>query len=177
MRAVIDFETANLHQRHPIQVGVVIATNDLKIEHEFETLIAPLKNTEWCEKAQTVHGINKARLKNAPTVEHVGLMIAGLFKTFESSVHENELIYHAQGSFDIQILNDLMVRAGLFGRGMPLKWKTYNTLKEAKKHNLFDSYALTKIAKVLGYEYKAHDALSDCRATLELMKEIRKYES
>jgi DNA polymerase III epsilon subunit-like protein len=103
-------------------------------------------------------------------------MIAGIFKVFESNVHPNEIIFHAQGNFDIQILNDLMVRAGLFGRGMPLNWTTYNTLKEAKKHKLFDSYALTNIAKVLGYEYKAHDALSDCRATLELMKEISKYE-
>lgn len=155
---------------------MIITTNELKIEHEFESLIALNGNSDWCNNAYAVHKITKSQLKSAPSSEEVALMLAGLFKVYETTVGKNELVYHANGEFDIKILNDLMIRGGLMGRGMPINWCTYNTLKEARKHKLFNSYKLTEISKTLGFKYQAHDALSDCRATLNLMRELKKYE-
>jgi len=176
MRCIIDFETSSLKCRSPIQVGLIVINDKLEVVREFESLIKLEGYSTWDENAYAVHGIDRERLKDAPTTEQVALMLAGIFKVHESWVHSNEIIYHAQGNFDIQILNDLMIRGGLMGSGMPIKWSTYNTLKEARKHKLFDKYALSYIAAKLDYEYKAHDALSDCKATLKLIEEIRKYE-
>lgn len=176
MKIIIDFETCNLSQRHPIQIGLLVVNDDLKEVFAFESLIKLLKNSQWDEKAEAVHGISKSKLKHAPDTELVGLAIAGIFKMYESPVHNVQLCWHAQSDFDLKILNELMMRAGTIGRGMPIKYEPYNTMKQARKHNLYDSYSLPNIMKVLEYEYDAHDALSDCRATLRLMQELRKYD-
>lgn len=177
-KIVIDFEVTSLKCRCPIQIGLLVVNEKLEIQREFESLIKPFDAHIWDDKAQAVHGINKSQLKNAPSIENVALIIAGIFRCHESMIHKNEIIYHASGDFDLKILSDLSVRGGTFGAGMPYNWCTYNTLKESRRHNLFSSYKLTDIAKVLGvdYELKAHDALSDAKVTLELMREIRKYE-
>lgn len=176
MKFLIDFETTDLKTRCPIQVGLIVLNNKLDSIFEFESLIKPYPSAVWDEGAERVHGIKQTDLEYAPSIEQAGLMLAGVFKCHESWVHPNEIVFHARGNFDIEILNNLMVMAGLFGQGMPLKWCTYNTLKEARKHNLFDKYALSYIAAKLDFKYKAHDALSDCRAMLRLLREIKKYE-
>jgi DNA polymerase III epsilon subunit-like protein len=176
VKFLIDFETANLKDRCPIQVGLIVVNNKLETSYEFESLIKPYPAAVWDEGAERVHGIKQSELEDAPSIEQVGLMLAGVFKCYESWVHPNEIVFHAQGNFDIEILNNLMMMAGLFGQGMPLKWCTYNTLKEARKHKLFDKYSLSYIMAKLEFEYQAHDALSDCKAMLRLMKEINKYE-
>lgn len=176
MKFLIDFETANLKDRCPIQIGLIVTDNNLNVERKFESLIEPYPYAVWDENAERVHGISREQLKGAPTITDVALMVAGIFKVHESLVHPNQIIFHAQGNFDAEILNNLMMMAGLFGQGMPRNWTAYNTLKEARKHNLFDKYALTYIAAKLEFEYKAHDALSDCEAMLRLLKEIKRYE-
>ena len=172
---MIDFETANLSQRHPIEVGLIVCDDELNILREYESKIQTIKSTKWDFKSESFHKISQGDLENAPTIFDVGLQLAGLFKMYESKVGVNHIVFHANGDFDFQIMNDLMIRSDCT-QGLPLKMQKFSSLKRAKELNLFESYKLTEIAKVLEYEYSAHRALSDCYAMLELLKYMRKYE-
>ena len=175
MNYIVDFETSDLKTRCPIQVGIIVTDDKLNVLREFESLLRLTPKAEWSEHAEAVHGIPKSRLKNAPKPEDVSLAICGLFSLYASTIHTNNIVYHTSGDFDFKILMDLLMSNDCM-RGLPNKIQPYNTLKEARKLKLFESYSLPKIMKSLNYTYKEHDALSDCRATLRLMQEIRSYE-
>ena len=67
--------------------------------------IKPYKNAEWSEDEEKVHGISRDELVDAPSIENVALMVAGIFKVHESLVHKNVITWHASGSFDLEILS------------------------------------------------------------------------
>lgn len=172
---IIDYEFDSFKTKCPIQVGILVCDDKLNVMREFESLIKLPKKSQWDEKAEAVHGIPKSKLKDAPTQEEVGLMITGLFKLYASEIHHNQICWHAQSKLDWEILMDLLMGADCIS-GLPSKIVPYNTLKEARKLKLFESYALTSIMEKLDYTYDAHRAIADCYATRRLMQEIQSYE-
>lgn len=64
--AVIDFETTGLFPSgndRAVEVGVLLLNADLEVEHEFETLINPMRDLG----ASRIHKIEAKWLVDAPT--------------------------------------------------------------------------------------------------------------
>ena len=102
--AVIDFETTGLFPSgndRAVEVGVLLLNADLEVEHEFETLINPMRDLG----ASRIHKIEAKWLVDAPTfsevLPHLSLILAG-----------RVLVAH-NARFDIDFLIHEFRRAGI----------------------------------------------------------------
>lgn len=152
---VLDFETTGLSHEEPevLQVSVI---ND-----KGETLISgycrPERATSW-EPAQTVHGISPEMVKDCPTfregylpkllelIENVAAVVA------YNAAFEREVLRYYGVEPVTAFIDPMLMFAEVYG-----DWNDY-----------FQDYRWQKLstaASYYGYEFEAHDALEDVKAT------------
>lgn len=117
-----------------------------------DTLIQPTRRKRW-PNAQRIHGITPEDVKDSPLIEDVAPSIAQAVKG------KRVVIYNA--SFDIGFLPFVEDYAKRVDCAMN-KWTGYAGKKQK----------LTTAAKSIGYSFKAHRAIDDCRATRAIWRHL-----
>ena len=174
---VFDLETTGLDKSKDSIIqfaGLKIDTNTYKIIEEFSQLIRPCGDYFISLGAQLKHGITKEMLADKPTMVEVGPQIVKFFEGVE-----NILTYNGC-SFDIPFLKYELNR---FGYDIDFSSKNcYDSFLEEKRRNgntLEATYQRYKGKSMEEAGLKAHDALSDVKATFSVFvaqQKNKKYE-
>lgn len=161
---VLDFETTGFPESggEVLQVAVI---ND-KGETLISELCRPENVTEWKE-AQAIHGITPEMVKDKPTFKELLPKLKEIIDSTAAVVIYNvgfergilRLTYGVE--LEVPLIDAMEMFAEVYGDWSEY-WQTYRFQK------------LETAARYYGYEYTAHDALEDVRATrfvYEKMKE------
>lgn len=159
---VFDVETTGLNpeQDEVLQLSIIDGDGNVL----FNSYIKPYFHKKW-DDAQQIHGISPEDVKNAPYPHEVVNEVEKIFAL--ANIH---IAYN--GVFDMRFLRRWMIRfspkeyhdvmrefAPIFG-----EWN--------EEINDYKWQKLTKCAEYFGYEYMAHDALEDVKATLFCWKKM-----
>lgn len=154
--AVIDFETTGLvPEKHDrvVEVAVVLLDEDGQVEWEWTSLINPKRDIG----ATRIHGIHAADVLDAP---EFGDIADSLLDTLRGRT----VVAH-NASFDMRFLHCELQRSGY---GLPRRPDALCSMKWAGR--LIGPAKLSHCCEALGIEHpNAHSALSDARATSELV--------
>lgn len=157
--AVIDFETTGLmpeRSDRAIEVGVVLTDDHGQIEHEWSTLINPLRDVG----ASHIHGLRASDLLDAPQFPDISEHLLEL-------VRGRALVAH-NASFDMRFLHREFVLAGYPVADRPpalcsMKWAG-RLVGPAKLQHCCEALGINLV--------DAHSALADARATSELLQHL-----
>lgn len=161
---VLDFETTGFPESggEVLQIAVI---ND-KDETLMSELCRPENVTEWKE-AQAIHGITPEMVKDKPTFKELLPKLKEIIDSVAAVViynvgFERGILRFTYGvELEVPLIDAMEMFAEVYGDWSEY-WQTYRFQK------------LETAARYYGYEYKAHDALEDVRATrfvYEKMKE------
>ena len=160
---VLDTETTGLTPGKDEVLSIAIV--DIDGNKLFYSLIRPLNRKRW-PNATEIHGITWSDVKDKPTIYDVGNEVA--------EVLENaSLIVGYNVDFDIEMLEK---------NGLPsVRTETYDLMEEyAKAYGRWsdrkDGYLWCKLeqcARRYGYQFEAHDALEDAKATAHCFNKFR----
>lgn len=147
----IDIETANANMRSICQIG--IATFDgADIIHEWKSYVDPKEHFDFINVG--IHGIDQSAVKGAPTLKEL--------YPFISKLLSNQIVVHHM-PFDRAALRqatDYHKKAPLACRWLDSAKVARRTWSEISK----SGYNLKNVCKMIGYEFKHHDALEDAKA-------------
>ena len=153
--AVIDFETTGFSAATDeiLQVAIIDETGAV-LMNEF---CAPQRCTTWPD-AQKVHGIAPQDVHGKPFFAHFAPAVAEILQNAEQVVAYND-------AFEKEFLtaNGINARALRWGADPMLRFASFFGNVRRK---------LTTVAEFFGYDYQAHDALGDTRATLHAFLEM-----
>lgn len=132
---------------------------------------------KWSDEAERIHKISK---KEASTYKKFSEVYRDLITWIELSgatefwCHSNVKMYGKIVPYDYAILRMNMFNMGDNPYWVMNKLKPYSTHSLAKVQNrfTFESYSLDNICKQLGIRLTHHDAESDCRATVQIIKQL-----
>lgn len=155
-KVVFDTETTGLSEDYDeiLQISIIDGEGNELIN----SYVKPYWNDSW-EEAQAIHGITKEMVKNAPYIHELIPRLKGIFDSAE-------LIIAYNNSFDIGFIKRT---------GIDLSEKhQYDVMKEfapyfgewSYERSAFKWQKLINAARYFDYEFKAHNALEDVRATL-----------
>lgn len=161
--AVIDFETTGFSPQRGdrvIEVGVVLVDRDGGVEHEWSTLVNPLRDVG----ASHVHGIRASDVVDAPTfgdiAEHLVSLLGG-----------RTVVAHNQ-AFDVRFL-----RAELAAHKHELDAAYAALCTMLWSRRSFGAAKLADVCAVLGITHSgAHAALEDARATARVLHHLMRTE-
>lgn len=162
---VFDTETTGLSAVTDEILQLSIIDGDGKVL--FSSLVKPYFHDSW-EQAQSIHGISPEDVENAPYAHEI---VKGVKKIFDSA---DELITY-NGMFDMRMLErwsiDIDLEKKIHHDVMKYFAKIYGERNE--QYGNYKWQKLEKCAQYYGYEYKAHDALEDVKATLYCWNKIK----
>ena len=151
---VIDFETANKSPDSVCQIGMVTVENGRIIKEKNFLIRPPYRNFIFSH----IHGITYDDVKESPTFGELWTEIKGEIEG--STIAAYNLI------FDWRCLTSTLNYYGI-PRPSCEAFDVMANVKNIAEMN-FENYKLVTIAKELGFEHNAHDALSDARVTAEI---------
>lgn len=167
---VIDFETTGIknpidYDRHDEIVSVSIIDQDGNVL--LNSLCKPQYRKTWA-KAQEIHGISPAMVKNQPTFEE-------LFPTIKSILYKAKMVIAYNIDFEMNFLWGFDLEFGnpggthlmqnvVWGPDPMLMYCSYRGIERWQK--------LTTVARHFKYSFAAHDSLEDVRATLHCYKSL-----
>ena len=161
---VFDTETTGLNPYGGDEI-VSMALCDIEGNDLFSRLIRPRAKRTWKE-AQAIHGISPDDVKNSPTLEDVADEI-------RSHICGDVLVVGYNVGFDISFL----MAAGII-ESSPKSFDVmmeYAKVRGSKERRNGDGYLWSKLAvcaKCYGYEFNAHDASEDAKATAHCYKAL-----
>lgn len=157
--AVVDFETTGLvpeRSDRVVEVGVVLADDRGRVEHEWTTLVNPRRDIG----ASHVHGIRAADVLDAPDFAEVSHHLLELTAGRAVVAHN--------ATFDMRFLQAELQRAGYVISTRPV---AVCSMKWAGR--LIGPAKLEHCCEALGIQlHEAHSALADARATAELVSHL-----
>lgn len=174
MKAFIDIETGgfSITKNGVCEIAMIITDNRLNILEEFQTLIKPYhrENGEpvtYKAEAMQINGISLNDLhEKGADVKAAAAKVISLIESFQVKT----LIGHNSAAFDIPRLDYLIAR---FHCKTIKKMFQIDTLQVAKDRYKLESYTLENLCTQFNItNSKAHSALSDAKATLELYKKL-----
>ena len=145
----IDFETASPDKDSACSVGLVKMDEDGGVEDRFYTLIRPLvpKFDPFCFQ---IHHLDPLEILKAPSM-------ADVWDEMKAFIGPLPLVAH-NAQFDISVLKGTLASWGI----EPIHNEYYCTLSLSRRlWKGRPSYKLTSLASSFGWEYDAHNALSD----------------
>lgn len=160
---VFDVETTGLD--HNVDEVLQLSMIDGDGEVLFSSYIKPLKHTSW-DDAMKVHGITPGMVADAPTPDEVVKIVKPLFE-------DADLLIAYNGVFDIGFLSKWGIDFSdhYFGKNgksycdvMRKFAVVYGDWNENRQSFVWQR--LSVCAAHYGYEFFAHDALEDVKATL-----------
>lgn len=156
---VLDFETANNYRTSICQIGMVKVIDNVVVD-TVDQFIFPYP-TNFSSMNIQVHGIHFNDVKFAPKFND-------FYPEFKAFVGELPIICH-NASFDMSCLNKTLTHYKIDHH-----FEFMCTLVLCRRLLSFESNKLSHLAtNVLNFKYQAHDALSDCLATEELIKYLK----
>lgn len=175
MKAFFDLETGgfSITKNGVCEIAMIITDNQLNPLNEFHTLIKPYRREDSTElvsykpEAMAVNGISVNDLRNK------GREVSLVTKEIKELIHNWQvvtLIGHNSIAFDVPRLEYLLNR---FQNRTIKKMFHIDTLSLAKNRYKLDSYSLENLCNLFGIvNEKAHSALGDVKATIELYKKL-----
>jgi DNA polymerase-3 subunit epsilon len=166
--AFIDIETTGLNvlEHEIIQIGIILTTPRLKIIEEFEIKIKPEKIEKADPIALKINHYSEEKWENALNQKEA-------IKLFSEKV-KNCIMVGQNVSFDSNFLEYTLAQNNLINTMHYHKLDTISIswAKLHRKKSLIH-FSLREMCKKFGIKNeKAHDALSDARATYELYKKL-----
>lgn len=161
MIAVIDFETTGLEagKDEVLQVAII----DENCNTLLNTYCRPLNIDTW-EDAQRVNGITPLMVMNELPFERYTDRVKEILGEADKVIAYNAPFESGfLKAYGIEIpgekwIDPMIIFADIY--------------KEPGRHGGYKWQSLTKCAKYYGYEFKAHDALEDIKATLYCYKKM-----
>jgi DNA polymerase-3 subunit epsilon len=156
--AVVDVETTGFYRTDRIvEVGIVLLDGQLRVEHEWGTLINPHRDLSATE----VHGISASDVAEAPDFDTVAAHLAALLDC-------RVVVAHNAG-FDLRMLAGAFAPTDALG---PDRLVVVDTLRMARDA-LGGPASLAVIADYLSIDQPAaHEALADARVTAEVLSRL-----
>lgn len=154
--AIIDVETTGLSPKKDEILQIAIcdgAGNPI-----LNTYVCPERRRRW-PNAQKVNGISWQMVKDAPAISEIAGEIMDVLKT-------RPLVIGYNLRFDFKMLDACGIDTETYG----WSWDIMNDCSVlmgsfSEAHGTYTFVRLTTAAKHYGYEYHAHDALEDAKAT------------
>lgn len=162
----LDTETTGLHNDDEILQISMIDENGIVL---LNSLVKPHNKTSWPD-AEKVHGIKPSDVENA-------LFIEDLIPTIERIIHDAEIIIGYNIGFDLNMLSHVLPNYGVLMMNKNVEdvmfqfAEIYGEWSEFR--GAYKWQKLTTAAKYYRYEFTAHDALEDVKATLFVWNEIK----
>lgn len=161
---VLDFETTGINMYYDEVVQVAIINQDEEVL--INELCKPKKHFSW-PSAQKVHGISPSDVKDKLSFENYIEVIKGIFDKYEFIVCYNT-------AFEQGILKKYGVDIGKYKFRDPMK-EFAPIYGETGSHGRYKWKSLTTCANYYGYQFTAHDALEDVKATRFCFEQIEAY--
>lgn len=173
-----DTETTGLNswKNDIIQFACMVEING-EIVEEWETKVMPLDFTSIEPKALEVNGLTMAMLKTYPHPREIHQQMCKLFGKYISKFDKVDKFapigYNVK--FDVDFLQNFFKKCDDKYYGSWFSWRLVDpiyTLYEMDymREIALPDYKLSTVCAHFGIPLKAHDALSDIRATRELLK-------
>jgi DNA polymerase III epsilon subunit-like protein len=143
-----------------------------------DTLLVQCQPYKWSEDAAKIHGISKRTASAWPYFNMVYRDIIDLIsrhKVTEFWCHSNSVMYGKIAPYDYAVLRLQMLNMGDVPYWAITGLKPYSTHTLAKVLQgrfTFEGFSLDNVCRTLGIKLKHHNAESDCRATVEIIKRL-----
>ncbi len=145
----IDFETASSSPDSACAIGMVKMDEEGLPLDRYYSLIQP-KSPEFDPRCFAVHHLDPVSILASPTM-------ADIYPEVKAFIGELPLVAH-NARFDVSVLRSTLLSWAL----EPIHNEYYCTLSLARRlWKGRPSYKLTSLASSFGWEYEAHNALSD----------------
>lgn len=179
-----DVETTGLNA---VENGIIqlagIVEIDGKVQEEFNFNIKTFPDDKIEDKALEVHGNTRDDIASFPEPLVVYHKLTAILMKYVYRYKKNKTFadkFYPAGYrvlFDIDFLNEWFVKCGDKYFGSWQNWHSIDALQKLYEMELkglitLPNYKLDTVCKHFGIEINAHDALSDIRATRELICEI-----
>lgn len=164
---VLDFETTGINRYYNdevVQVAIVNQDDEVLINE----LCKPRRHFSW-PNAQRVHGISPSMVKDKLSFEEHLEKIIEIFDSCDFIVCYNV-------AFEQSILKNYGVDVNKYNFKDPMK-DFAAIYGEKGTRGKYKWQTLTTCAKYFGYEFKAHNALEDVKATRYCFEQIEVYNS
>lgn len=183
MKAFIDIETGgfSVSKNGTCEIAMVITDQDCNPVTEFQRYIKPYRREDsdelvsYKEDAMTINGLSVDFLHS--NGDYVSQVVRGFLDKIEQ-FSELTVIGHNSTLFDVPRLNHLIHRFYNIPTGNYKTLKMYqqeDTMMMAKKRLNLKSYSLENLCSYFGIiNQRAHSALSDVYATIELYKKLKR---
>lgn len=156
---VLDFETANICADSICQIGIVVVENNLITESKRFLIRPPYVDFKFAD----VHGITFDDVKDKPTFGELWQQV------------EKYITGHTIATYNLPFdLNCLISTLSYYDISYP-NFTAFDVLSNVRGCRYFDcelselrNYKLTTVAEKLGFEHRAHDALSDALVTAQI---------
>jgi len=147
----IDVETANADMSSICQIGLVKYENSVQVD-EWKSYVDP--EDYFDDFNISIHGIDKSIVKGAPKFSELTI-------TLHSYLDKKIVICHTH--FDRVAMHQAALR---YGVGMPecIWLDSARVARRTWKECSRKGYGLYNVCKLIGYEFKHHDALEDAKA-------------
>lgn len=158
--AVIDFETTGIENAEVLQAAIIDGNGQPLLNN----LYCPERVTAWPD-AERVHGISPADVQGRLPFRYVIPQVTEILNAadfvlaynaaFELRILAEYGVRHRHTSF----VDPMLMFAGVYG-----EWNSY--------YGNYRWQKLTTAANYYGYDFDAHDALADVKATLYIFKRM-----
>lgn len=170
--------------RDPIKNGLIqlsgIIEVDGRVEEEFNFKVAPFETDEIDDEALKVNGITREQLKSFTSPRKTFVLIEQLFNRYIQRFDKTDKFYPAGYNvrFDIDFLNQFFKKNFNDYFGSYCNWRSIDAFPLVHYLNYrgyfsLSNYKLSTICDYFEIKIQAHDAMSDIRATRELLLKLR----
>lgn len=152
----IDVETANADMSSICQIGLVKCENGA-LSDEWKTYVDPEDYFDGIN--MSIHGISESVVKGAPTFPE-------LIDTLHSYLEGTVVVCHTH--FDRVAIHQAAQR---YRVSVP-EWTWLDSAQVARRawrECAWSGYGLSNVCKLLGYDFKHHDALEDAKAAAHIL--------
>lgn len=152
----IDVETANADMASICQIGIAKCENGV-LSDEWKTYVDP--EDYFDSMNVSIHGIDESVVKGAPKYPELADTLRSYLEGTVVVCHthfDRVAIHQASQRYDVSALECTWLDSARVAR---------RTWKECA----WKGYGLYKVCKILGYEFKHHDALEDAKAAAHIV--------
>jgi DNA polymerase-3 subunit epsilon len=176
-----DTETTGLNpQKNAVIQFAGIVEIDGNVQEEIEMKIAPMRDDVIEEKALEVHGMSVEQIKAFPSPKEQYEELKKILIKYVDPYNKNDKFTPAGYNvrFDMEMMHSFWKKNGDPYFGGLVNWKCIDALPimyflDFTEKVCLDDYKLSTVCDHYGISIKAHDALSDIRATREAILKIR----
>ena len=152
----IDVETANADMASVCQIGLVKCENGVLLD-EWKTYVDPEDYFDGINVS--IHGIDESIVKGAPIFPELG-------DTLRSYLDGKVVVCHTH--FDRVAMHQAAQRYGV--SAPECTWlDSARVARRTWKECAWKGYGLYNVCKILGYDFKHHDALEDAKAAAHIL--------